>query len=266
MGLRNVDGDSKGEIDILRKKMWSVGHSPRPASWPTQVTKPTHRHTRVGRRGSGVSNPPASPQRSPPPPLPPLPTPQSPPPRARYTHALTHVLGVSGMAMAEPGCPPPPLPPPPPPRARPKAALDFLLDGNSVKTNAYLKAFAASPIVHHLQSDPNFDGMRKNRSLKKEVAEASAGPYTRPLIREASLYGVTLQLKHGLTKTSVPVTWPWEAAALAHIRKCIARLPPHPATDNHAQGAGLSFVVGTRTTIYCPPRRRHRHACLTPVP
>ena len=56
-------------------------------------------------------------------------------------------------------------------RPKKKAALDFLLAGNSVKTNPYLAAFAKTPLVRALQEDSTYDSLRKFANIKKEVTE-----------------------------------------------------------------------------------------------
>lgn len=57
-----------------------------------------------------------------------------------------------------------------------KLSIDFLLEGESVKTNPYLRAFAASGLPTVLKSDPHFFSWAniKSKVLRKEVAEASA--------------------------------------------------------------------------------------------
>lgn len=65
-----------------------------------------------------------------------------------------------------------PTPPPPDRRERrPKAALDYLLAGSSVKTNPYLAAFAKSAFVRALQEDSSYESLRKFANIKKEVTE-----------------------------------------------------------------------------------------------
>lgn len=57
-----------------------------------------------------------------------------------------------------------------------KLSIDYLLEGESVKTNSYLRAFAASGLPSVLKSDPHFFSWAniKGKVLRKEVAEASA--------------------------------------------------------------------------------------------
>ena len=57
-----------------------------------------------------------------------------------------------------------------------KLSIDYLLEGESIQTNPYLAAFAASGLPEVLRSDPNFFSWAniKGKVLRKEVAEASA--------------------------------------------------------------------------------------------
>ena len=75
--------------------------------------------------------------------------------------------------------PPPPASTPPPtstpPRGK-KVSIDYLLEGESVRTNAHLRAFASSTLPDVLRTDPNYRSWASinSRSLRKEIAEASA--------------------------------------------------------------------------------------------
>jgi hypothetical protein len=55
-----------------------------------------------------------------------------------------------------------------------KLSIDYFLEGESVKTNPYLRAFAASGLPTLMKSDPNFFSWAniKGKVLRKEVAEA----------------------------------------------------------------------------------------------
>ncbi|MDB9924939.1 SAM-dependent methyltransferase [bacterium] len=57
-----------------------------------------------------------------------------------------------------------------------KLAIDYLLEGESVKTNPHLRAFAASTLPHALRHDINYKSWAsiKSKALRKEIAEASA--------------------------------------------------------------------------------------------
>ena len=59
---------------------------------------------------------------------------------------------------------------------RKKLAIDYLLEGESVRTNPHLRAFAESTLPDVLRDDPNFKSWAsiKSKSLRKEIAEASA--------------------------------------------------------------------------------------------
>lgn len=72
------------------------------------------------------------------------------------------------------GRPPPPRPADREGPKRKKAALEFLLASDSVKTNPYLKAFAELPLVKALQEDPRYDGLRRFANIKKEVTEVGS--------------------------------------------------------------------------------------------
>ena len=64
-----------------------------------------------------------------------------------------------------------------PPTVRPrKLSIDYLLEGDSVRTNPHLRAFAASRLPEVLRSDPNYRSWAsiKSKVLRKEIAEASA--------------------------------------------------------------------------------------------
>ena len=55
-------------------------------------------------------------------------------------------------------------------------SMDFLLRGESVRSNPYLRAFAASGLPEVMMADDNFSSWTniKGRVLRKEIAEASA--------------------------------------------------------------------------------------------
>ena len=57
-----------------------------------------------------------------------------------------------------------------------KLSIDYMLEGESVKANPYLRAFAASGLPGVLKNDPHFFSWAniKGKVLRKEVAEASA--------------------------------------------------------------------------------------------
>ena len=59
---------------------------------------------------------------------------------------------------------------------RKKLAIDYLLEGESVRTNPHLRAFSESTLPDVLRDDPNFKSWAsiKSKSLRKEIAEASA--------------------------------------------------------------------------------------------
>ena len=64
-----------------------------------------------------------------------------------------------------------------PPTVRPrKLSIDYLMEGDSVRTNPHLRAFAASRLPEVLRSDPNYRSWAsiKSKVLRKEIAEASA--------------------------------------------------------------------------------------------
>ena len=54
--------------------------------------------------------------------------------------------------------------------------VEFLLAGDSVRTNRYLARFAAAAYLSSLLANPALDGMlrRKGSSLRKELIEAYA--------------------------------------------------------------------------------------------
>ena len=103
--------------------------------------------------------------------------------------------------------PPPPSADAPAPRAK-KTALDYMLGGNSVKTNGYLAAFASNaPLLRALRSDEAYASIIRTHGLKKEITEASA--------------------------------------ALNRVKRCIERLTSHDTSAGGAKrkdGAGLCFV------------------------
>lgn len=83
-----------------------------------------------------------------------------------------------------------PTPPPPDRRERrPKAALDYLLAGSSVKTNPYLAAFAKSAFVKALQEDSSYESLRKFAHIKKEVTEVGGLHHTHASHTRASSTG-----------------------------------------------------------------------------
>ena len=127
----------------------------------------------------------------PPPPLPRLPA----PPLAQEGREATPAASVEASPAADGGClpctegeegaesaeggaggaegagsPPPPPPPPPPP----KRSVDFLLQGASVRTNPYLRRFAAAPYLQRLLTEPAFSPLlsRTSKQLRKELIEA----------------------------------------------------------------------------------------------
>ena len=55
-------------------------------------------------------------------------------------------------------------------------SIDFLLAGESVRTNRHLVRFAAAPYLQRLLDDPHFDGLmtRNSKQLRKELIEAYA--------------------------------------------------------------------------------------------
>jgi hypothetical protein len=57
-----------------------------------------------------------------------------------------------------------------------KLAIDYLLEGDSVRSNPHLRAFAESTLPDVLREDANFKSWAsiKSKSLRKEIAEASA--------------------------------------------------------------------------------------------
>lgn len=57
-----------------------------------------------------------------------------------------------------------------------KRAVDWLLEGESVKTNRHLRRFAAAPYLQRLLAEPSCDALlrRKSKALRKELIEAYA--------------------------------------------------------------------------------------------
>lgn len=63
-----------------------------------------------------------------------------------------------------------------PPRKKQKRSIDFLLEGQSVHTNARLSRFARAPFLDAWRNDPSCSSLlnRKSKSLRKEIIEAYA--------------------------------------------------------------------------------------------
>ena len=57
-----------------------------------------------------------------------------------------------------------------------RRAVDYLLEGESVRTNRHLQRFAAAPYLHSLLCEPKLDSMwrRQSKSLRKELIEGYA--------------------------------------------------------------------------------------------
>ena len=70
-------------------------------------------------------------------------------------------------------------------------AIDFLLQGESVKFNPYLKRFASSSYLSTLLNDPSLDSMwrRKSKELRKELIEAYVLIDRLVQIRDAHAHG-----------------------------------------------------------------------------